>query len=187
METRICKQCRVKKPLSEYESEIKNGKIYYRHRCKKCQKEFKSNWLNENKEKEQKRKRNWTYQNRDKINAYKREKWEKDEFYKFVESLRTRVLKVFRNKGKTQSIYIQNMIGCTGIEFYDYLLQTYFENYGEKYNGDQKVNIDHIIPLVTAKTNEDVYKLFHYTNLQLLKSKDNIDKSTSLEWTLKNK
>ena len=96
-------------------------------------------------------------------------------------------MKVFRNKGKTQSIYIQNMIGCTGIEFYDYLLQTYFENYGEKYNGDQKVNIDHIIPLVTAKTNEDVYKLFHYTNLQLLKSKDNIDKSTSLEWTLKNK
>ena len=187
METRVCKQCGVEKLLSEYESEIKGGKVYHRHRCKICQKEFKNNWLNNNKEKEQKRKRIWTHQNREKINAYKRDKWREDELYKFTESLRTRIGKIFRNKGKSQSDYIQNMIGCTGNEFYNHLLKTYLDNYGERYNETQEVNIDHIIPLSTAKTKDEVYKLFHYTNLQLLKEADNMDKSTSLDWSLKTK
>jgi 5-methylcytosine-specific restriction endonuclease McrA len=36
-------------------------------------------------------------------------------------------------------------------------------------------DIDHIIPLNTAKTSEEVLSLFHYTNLQPLCSKINRD------------
>lgn len=36
-------------------------------------------------------------------------------------------------------------------------------------------DIDHIIPLSTAKTEEDVIKLNHYTNLKPLYSKINTD------------
>ena len=44
-----------------------------------------------------------------------------------------------------------------------------WENYG-KYNGeiDFGWDIDHIIPLSSAKTEEDIIKLNHYTNLQPL-------------------
>lgn len=37
------------------------------------------------------------------------------------------------------------------------------------------VNIDHIIPLSSAKTEEDIIKLSHYSNLQPLCSKVNRD------------
>ena len=46
----------------------------------------------------------------------------------------------------------------------------------EKYlNGD--IHIDHIKPISLAKTEEEVYLLNHYTNLQPLWAEENIKKS----------
>ena len=51
-----------------------------------------------------------------------------------------------------------------------------WENYG-MYNGDLCFgwDIDHIIPVSSAKTEEEILKLNHYTNLQPLCSKENRD------------
>ena len=51
-----------------------------------------------------------------------------------------------------------------------------WDNYG-KYNGqtDFGWDIDHIIPLDTAQTIEEIIKLNHHTNLQPLCSKVNRD------------
>lgn len=48
-----------------------------------------------------------------------------------------------------------------------------WDNYG-------KWHIDHIVPLVSAKTEEEMYKLCHYTNLQPLWALDNIKKGDNL-------
>ena len=66
--------------------------------------------------------------------------------------------------------------------FINHLLETFKNNYGYKWDGIEKVHIDHIIPLATAKTKEEVIKLCYYTNLQLLKAKDNIEKGNKLNW-----
>jgi hypothetical protein len=50
-----------------------------------------------------------------------------------------------------------------------------WDNYG--YYG---WHVDHKIPLDSAKTEGDVYKLCHYTNLQPLWRKDNSKKSNKL-------
>jgi hypothetical protein len=41
-------------------------------------------------------------------------------------------------------------------------------------------HIDHIVPLSSAKTEDEVYGLCHYTNLQPLWAKDNLQKSNKL-------
>ena len=47
------------------------------------------------------------------------------------------------------------------------------ENYGEWH-------IDHIIPLATAQSIEDVKRLCHYTNLQPLWAQDNLRKGAKI-------
>ena len=42
--------------------------------------------------------------------------------------------------------------------------------------------IDHIIPLSSAITKEEIYKLCYYTNLQPLWKIDNIKKSNKIIW-----
>ena len=59
-------------------------------------------------------------------------------------------------------------------------MKTYKNSYGVEWNEKEKVHIDHIIPLATAKTEEEVIKLNHYTNLQLLKAKDNLKKGSKI-------
>ena len=41
-------------------------------------------------------------------------------------------------------------------------------------------HLDHIIPLSTAKTEEDIIKLCHYTNLQPLWAEENLSKGNKI-------
>ena len=48
-----------------------------------------------------------------------------------------------------------------------------WENHGEWH-------IDHVVPLASAKTEDEIYKLNHYSNLQPLWKIDNLKKSNKL-------
>ena len=88
-------------------------------------------------------------------------------------------LKGFKKTSKTAQI-----LGCSFEEFHKHLKGTFEENYGIPFSQiDEKLlHIDHIIPLATAKTQEEVLKLNHYSNLQYLFAEDNLSKGASLEW-----
>lgn len=88
--------------------------------------------------------------------------------------------KDYIKKEKTEKI-----LGCSVEYFIKYLLETYKNNYGYEWNGIEKVHIDHIIPLATANTEEEVMKLCNYKNLQLLKAKDNLRKSDKINFVIK--
>ena len=81
-----------------------------------------------------------------------------------------------KKNSKTESI-----IGCSISEFMLYIESKFepwmtFENRG-LYNGefDYGWDIDHIVPISTANTEDDVVRLNHYSNLQPLCSKINRD------------
>ena len=92
----------------------------------------------------------------------------------------------FKRKSIIKNEKSEEILGCNIDFFQKYLLKTYKKNYGIEWDGIEKVHIDHIIPLSTANTEEEVIKLCHYTNLQLLKAKDNLKKSNKIDWELKN-
>jgi hypothetical protein len=86
-------------------------------------------------------------------------------------------MKFMQKKSKTFS-----MLGCSIEEFWNHLEKQFTdgmtrENYG-------KWHIDHIIPLSSAKNQEELERLFHYSNCQPLWAKDNYSKNNKLGWNI---
>lgn len=76
----------------------------------------------------------------------------------------------------------QELIGCDWSFLNNYLLKTFQQRYEIEYDSSvHSVHIDHIQPLSSAKTEEDVRKLCHYSNLQLLLAEDNWRESNKQE------
>lgn len=126
-------------------------------------------------------------ENKIKINNYIKQKKENDKLFEYKDRLRHLIKVSISKMGYTKKSKTYEILGCDFDTAYTHLLQTYKDNYGEEYDFVQKVHIDHIIPISTAKTEEEVNKLNHYTNLQLLKAEDNLTKSNHLDWILERK
>ena len=107
-----------------------------------------------------------------------------DPLYKLKVSFSRRLNKLIKRvefDKSTNKPYYLDKLGCSFEEFKIYLESKFedwmtWENYG-LYNGELNYgwDIDHIIPSATAKTEDDIYNLSHYTNLQPLCSKINRD------------
>jgi hypothetical protein len=93
-------------------------------------------------------------------------------------SLRSRVRNFLKSVNIIKTNKTMLMVGCSP-EFLKEHLEKQFknnmtwDNYGEWH-------IDHIIPLSSSKTEEEIYKLIHYTNLQPLWARENLIKSNKL-------
>ena len=111
-----------------------------------------------------------------------------DKIFLLKINIRRNIRDSFKRINKKKNKKTEEILGCSLENFIDYLIKTYEKNYNEKWSWEyiKNVNIDHIIPLALAKTEEDVMKLCHYTNLQLLKTEDNKKKGAKLNWRLKN-
>lgn len=110
----------------------------------------------------------------DKQNAWKRKKVKQDPVYCLVQRVRARLrsalkLAKFPKKGTTQQI-----IGCTWEELARHIELQFTK--GMTWDNRQLWHIDHIVPLASAKTEDDVLRLSHYTNLRPLWAEDNLRK-----------
>lgn len=115
--------------------------------------------------------------NSEKIAAYKKQ-WElihKDEpLFKIKKNLRRRVHHALSGNRKANQTF--NLIGCTPLEFKNYIEKQFTEdmswdNYG-------KWHIDHIIPCYKFNLllEEEQYKCFNYTNQRPLWAIDNLSR-----------
>jgi thiol-disulfide isomerase/thioredoxin len=112
--------------------------------------------------------------NREKIAAYERLRRRKDINYKLKRYLRTRLWQAL--KGNPKIVTTMKLIGCSIKQLKNHLEKKFtkgmtFKNYG-------KWHIDHIKPCASfdlSKASEQ-RKCFHYSNLQPLWAKDNLEK-----------
>lgn len=147
--------------------------------------EYRKKYYLDNKEKIKLTKKNYNSNNRDKVNEYNRlylqERLSNDIIFKISHYCRNMIRKSLNRNGYSKKSKTNEILGCSYEELKLYLESKFedwmtWENRG-LYNGEFNYgwDIDHIIPLSSAETEDDVIRLNHYSNLQPLCSKINRD------------
>jgi len=169
----------------EYAAKTKEQKRQYDAEYRKRNTEEKrlrdKQYYEANKERIKEQAKVYRKSNRNKINQYHSERKKNDPLYRLTLATRALINSSLRRKGYTKKSKTFQILGCSYNEFKQYLEKQFepwmnWDNYG-LYNGTENYgwDIDHIIPLKTAKTEEGVLKLCHYSNLQPLCSYYNRD------------
>lgn len=191
-----CNKCNEIKPINSF-PKAKCNKSGLSHVCRDCLrvsaqiyrsnnrekvKETKSKYYDRNKdtwndgyktiEAKAKRKiKNSTEEAKKKNRDYVRQKRQSDNFYKLKTSLRNRINEAFkvafwRKHGRTSEILGASFDICRKHLERQFTKGMTWDNHGQWH-------IDHKVPLASAKTEEELTLLCHYTNLQPLWSEDN--------------
>jgi superfamily II RNA helicase len=180
-----CRKCQklVSKLYREKNRDIINEKNKIQYSLfPEIQKERSLKWKTNNAESHKlsnyKKSKKWEEKNKDKRKEYKNnyssQRLKTDILFKLKRNVRIRINKFIKEK-KNSSLMI---IGCSYQNLKEHLEKNFtdnmlWDNYG-------KWHIDHIIPLSSAKNEEEVYKLCHYTNLQPLWAEDNLRKGNKI-------
>jgi len=174
---------------------LKSENELYREQNKEKLKQQRKEYYKENRKAILERVSNYQKENKEKINKvkniYRKNRRKNDSLYNLKHNIRALIKISFTEKGLKKNSKTSTILGCSFEIFKEYIesLWTHPNNLDENgnvwmnwenkglYNG--KLNygwdIDHIKPLSTANTEEELMKLNHFTNLQPLCSKINRD------------
>ena len=94
------------------------------------------------------------------------------------ERVRSRINGALKKLGESKSRPSLDMVGCSWLELKGHLENQFL--LGMMWDNRERWEVDHIVPLALAKTEQDVIDLNHYTNLRPLWKADNLLKSDSL-------
>ena len=202
METKICNKCKEEKNVCEFYKNSKNPNIY-RGQCKKCMNKLSSNHYEKNSTIISEKSRQFRIEhpevNKEKCRIYKKnnpdsfKNWlEKNKEHrkkyinnynidpknKIKNSLRSRINELMNKKYNNPRTL--NLVGCDYEFLMGYIESKFTKNMTWDNYGYYGWHLDHIIPLSTAKTEKEIYVLYHYTNLQPLWAEDNLRKSNRI-------
>lgn len=166
--------------LNPEKSRNSSRKAYQKHKEKRSKKakEYRA----KNKEYIYQKNKEWVKENKDRVRKYMREynsnRRTNDPMFIINRRCGGRIRDAFRYKGYAKKSRSSQLIGCEWEH-----LQMHIENQfvdGMSWENRHLWHIDHIIPMASAKTVEELEALCHYTNLQPLWAKDNMSKGAKL-------
>lgn len=107
-------------------------------------------------------------------NNYQKERRNSDVLFRVSQNIRSRVNLIIRKNKEITSGGLKDTLGCSLLELKSHIEKRFvdgmsWDNYGEWH-------LDHIMPLISAKTSEELNALCHYTNMQPLWAVDNLRK-----------
>jgi len=194
MEKKVCRKCKENKEVCEFNKD-RNKKDGISTLCRECTKISNENYRNNNiikykeiqkkyrdsnKEKESIRRVLWYNYNRDKrllyAIEYEKSRKKTDPIYKLIRITRSRINNFLKNNKITKQNKTFDIVGCSPEFLKEHIEKQFIEGMSWELLG-QRIHIDHIIPLSSANTEEEIYKLCHYSNLQPLWAEDNLKKS----------
>tara|TARA_R110000868_G_scaffold4895_11_gene30503 strand:+ start:2001 stop:2798 length:798 start_codon:yes stop_codon:yes gene_type:complete len=153
-------------------------KEYYNNNTEKI-KEKRKEYYNNNTEKIKEKRKEYCENNVEGIRNYYNKRRNNDVLFKLSSNIRSRIRVYLKSKNIKKNNKTFDIVGCTP----DFLKEHLEKQFTEKMSWEligKHIHIDHIIPLSSAKTEEEVYKLCHYTNLQPLWAKENLSKGRKI-------
>lgn len=193
---KVCGTCKKEKPFSEF-SKNKHHVYGFNSSCKSCEKQYREDnkerirntaaiFRQNNKEriknykkkykqssyaKEKRKAYNKEYRQRPEVKARQynlQKEWRnKNPLIRMKRSISRAIRHCFKVKGFSKNSTTQNILGCS----YEQLLLWLGDSPSKEYH------CDHVIPQSLARTEEELYLLNHYTNLQLLSADENMAKN----------
>lgn len=164
--------------IEKHKEEIRVKNKLYKQTHKKQIKEYNRQYLIEHPNKGTE----YYRLHKDKINELRRKRYAERKREDKLFSLKSNIRGAIRKSVKNRTNYsfskdktTEEILGCSIDDFIKYLESKFEPGMSVKNHGEW--HIDHIIPLSSAKSKEEVYRLCHYTNLQPLWAKDNLHKA----------
>lgn len=156
MDTKVCNKCGISKTLDNFE--FRKDKNSYRNTCKQCRNEAKKQRYNDNKDLINERRREKYNLNKDKINEKRRNKTKNEltPIQKLRKQVYNAICKSYERKGFVRTKSVEGILGRSLDEEIKILVKSYEYEYKKKYDGTEKVCVDHIIPIWTAKNVEEL-------------------------------
>jgi len=183
----VCKECRKLEKNNNFEYRIKNkDKIKIKNKIwleknPNYMIQYNKEYNLKNRVKINEKLKKWRETNKEyylnKTNTQKKERYHNDIEFKLKHLLRSRINKIINFKRDKPSLEI---LGCSLTTLINHIESKFEEGMSWDNYSYYGWHIDHIIPISSAKTEDEIYKLCHYTNLQPLWAKDNIIKSNKI-------
>ena len=153
--------------------------VYNRHKKwrdenRELANEIKRDWLNKNPENRKQYRENYKPRKREQ----RKERRNTDPIFNLTNRMRGRLRKylIILNISKKNKTF--EIVGCSPQFLKEHLEKQFVD--GMTWENRSEWHIDHKIPLSSAKTEEELYKLCHYTNLQPLWAEENMKKSNKI-------
>ena len=150
--------------------------------CKECRSAVTRDYYSNNVESITNQKMGYFTNNKKKILdrhvKYVKRRKDEDIMFRLSMNVRGRLKSYLRSIGVSPNLSkpTQEMVGCSPQELRDHLQSKFIDDMSWDNYGYRGWHLDHIIPLASAKTKEEVIKLNHYTNLQPMWGVDNMKK-----------
>lgn len=135
-------------------------------------------WAKKNPEKVRESRKRTRERARDKIRAYERNITRTNPLAAMARRIRCRTSGAFRGMGYRKSSRTAEILGCGWDELVRHIESRFSD--GMSWKNRRLWHLDHVIPLASARTEEELVALCHYTNLQPLWAEDNFKKSDKL-------
>jgi hypothetical protein len=115
-------------------------------------------------------------------NIYQMNRRKNDPLFALIGRVRAGIRQSIRKNGYKKNTKTEKILGCTWEEFKSHIEKQFLK--GMNWDNISDWHIDHIIPLSSAKTEQDIILLNNFTNLRPLFAIDNLQKGDKIEFLI---
>lgn len=177
----ICKECnrayrKLFRKTNPRKIQQQNKEYNLKHQTEK--QKYNKSYYQQNQNEIKQQQKDYRLQNRHQRNIYFRNKYSKNSLFKISVNIRNLIKSSFKRQGYSKKSRTYQILGCSFEELQKYLFDNAklrYPDFNEQdFLKENFYQIHHKMPLETGKTEEEIIRLNHYTNLELLTVEDHI-------------